>query len=282
MSRHTITAILPNYNYAHFILSRIEEVLTQTYPISELIILDDASTDNSTQIIEAELTKIRHTHHNLVVKTSFNKKNSGNVFSQWQKGIKLATSDYVWIAELDDACSPKLLETLMRLIKANSNVVLAYAASRLVGSVRLTDHLRQLKDFSRRRHLPGSYCVDGLTELNRNLAVFNSIPNVSACIFKRLPELPNLLDSAKQFHLAGDWFFYSELARHGQIAYTPRRLNYHRLSANSVTGKTTYADRFRELQAIHRYIIEHNQLSPSTLRRIQSSEAALKKSWHLS
>ena len=42
-----ISIIVPNYNYAHFLDKRIESILKQTYNDYEIILLDDASTDDS-------------------------------------------------------------------------------------------------------------------------------------------------------------------------------------------------------------------------------------------
>ena len=56
----TVAAIIPNYNYADFIIERIDSILEQTYPVSELIILDDASTDNTTKIIKEYDKKIKN------------------------------------------------------------------------------------------------------------------------------------------------------------------------------------------------------------------------------
>ena len=54
-----ISVIIPNYNYEKFIEERIDSVLNQTYPIYELIILDDKSTDNSVEIIEEKIKNIK-------------------------------------------------------------------------------------------------------------------------------------------------------------------------------------------------------------------------------
>ena len=47
-----VSVIIPNYNYQDFIVERIDSVLRQTYPIYELIILDDKSTDDSVEVIK--------------------------------------------------------------------------------------------------------------------------------------------------------------------------------------------------------------------------------------
>ena len=73
----------------------------------ELIILDDASTDNSKEIIERYRRQERVTH------IIYNEVNSGSAFRQWRTGISLAKGDWVWIAESDDYCSSAFLETLL-------------------------------------------------------------------------------------------------------------------------------------------------------------------------
>ena len=50
-----VTAVIPNYNYERFLNERIDSILFQTYPVNELIILDDCSTDKSVELIESRI-----------------------------------------------------------------------------------------------------------------------------------------------------------------------------------------------------------------------------------
>ena len=70
-----VSVIIPNYNYEKYIIERIDSVLMQTYPIYELIILDDCSTDNSVEVIEEKIKDIK----DIKVKFIKNEKNSGGV-----------------------------------------------------------------------------------------------------------------------------------------------------------------------------------------------------------
>ena len=116
-----VSVIIPNYNYQDFIIERIDSIVNQTYPIYEIIILDDCSTDNSVAVIEEKIKKIPSG-----IKVTFikNEKNSGCVFKQWDKGFKQATGDYIWIAEADDSAECNFVEEVMKGFD-NEDVVLS-------------------------------------------------------------------------------------------------------------------------------------------------------------
>lgn len=266
MANKTVSVILPNYNYSRYISSRIDEILAQTYPVSEIIILDDASTDDSREKIKQKVLTLHKEHPEIKIKVLFNKENSGNVFMQWQKGIRLATSEYIWICELDDSAKPDLLSTAMRAFN-DQNVVLSYVNSKMVnetGRPIIKDNLRKIKDAFR-----------------KNLFVFNTIPNVSAAVFKNQPDLVTFLDEAKQYGLSGDWLFYIKISQTGKIAYSRKILNIHRLHQKSVTKTTSMKERFTEMENIHQYVLSHNLASKKTEKSIKNLEQKLKQNWGL-
>lgn len=279
-SQHkNVSVILPNYNYSKYISNRIDGILAQTYPIAELIILDDASTDNSVEIIRQKLREVKKNYPKLPIEVLINRNNSGNVFAQWQKGIKLATSEYIWIAEMDDAAKPSFLKAAMSGFESN-NVVLSYTNSKYIGENGLPvlkDTLRKVKDVFRRNHAPGSYVVDGKTELNKNLAIYNPIPNVSAVVFKKIKNIDSILEESKKYQLMGDWLFYIELAKSGGVAYSNRPLNLHRIHPSSVTGSLDLRTRFREMCRIHKYVL--SDVSGETVVRINRLEKKLRRKW---
>ena len=80
-----VTVIMPNYNHAPYLKQRMDSILAQDYPNFEVILLDDASTDNSAEVLS------EYTKHPKVKKIIVNDTNSGNTFLQWLRGIKEAT-----------------------------------------------------------------------------------------------------------------------------------------------------------------------------------------------
>jgi cellulose synthase/poly-beta-1,6-N-acetylglucosamine synthase-like glycosyltransferase len=55
-----LSIIVPNYNHARFLPERFASIRRQTFTDYELIVLDDASTDDSVEVIRKELTGIPH------------------------------------------------------------------------------------------------------------------------------------------------------------------------------------------------------------------------------
>src|SRR5712692_6211638 len=118
----TVSVIIPSYNHARFLRQRIESVLRQTYQDFEVILLDDCSTDDSRSILSEYAGDPR-------VRMEFNEVNSGSTFKQWNKGVRLARGEYVWIAESDDYADPHLLEKLVSRLDAEPSTVLSYCRS---------------------------------------------------------------------------------------------------------------------------------------------------------
>jgi glycosyltransferase involved in cell wall biosynthesis len=53
-----VSVVVPNYNYAHYLAQRLETVCTQSFPIYELIILDDNSSDDSKEVVQSYMQAV--------------------------------------------------------------------------------------------------------------------------------------------------------------------------------------------------------------------------------
>ena len=93
----SVTVAVPNYNYAAYLRERLNSVFDQTHPIEDVIVLDDASTDESLKVIE-EVAQERKRDLTLII----NEANSGSVFKQWAGAVEAARGEFIWIAEADD------------------------------------------------------------------------------------------------------------------------------------------------------------------------------------
>lgn len=259
-----VTAVIPNYNYENYIEERIDSVIFQTYPIKELIILDDVSKDNSVEVIKNKLKEINEKYPSLKTRFIPNKKNSGNVFKQWKKCFEESNTDYLWICEADDSASPYFLENIMKLFEKDEDVILAHSESLTMDENNniMMNNLREWVDIYKTDRWKSNFIYDG-KEFNRKyLVINNTIANVSGAVFKKKKNVPfeKYLDEAQEYKLAGDWYFYENVLEYGKIAYCRKSLNYHRMHSSSVTLTTKREKEYEEICRIQNDIMSRHKL----------------------
>lgn len=234
-----VSVIVPNYNHDSFLKKRIDSILNQTFQNFELILLDDASTDSSKIILE------EYRNHPKVSQLIYNKKNSGNTFSQWKKGINLAQGKYIWIAESDDWAKNTFLEKLIPFLEYNDNNQLVFCNSTCI------NHKEEevlFKKFTQARWNK-SYSKSGNKEILDELIFHNSICNASAIIFRK-----NDLIKIDFLNLkySGDWKTVIDIIHNNQFYYHAEKLNYYRINLKGVTFSNENPE--KEIERTKEYI----------------------------
>ncbi len=98
----TVSVIIPTYNRAHMVGRAIQSVLDQTYQDFELIVVDDASTDNTEEVVKSfNDERLRYIRHN---------ENSGSSVAPRNTGIEIARGEYIAFLDSDDEWLPQKLE----------------------------------------------------------------------------------------------------------------------------------------------------------------------------
>lgn len=114
-----ISIITANYNYAQYIEEATNSILNQTYQDWELIVIDDASSDNSVEIIKSYCQK------NPKIQLLQNHENKG-LKESLLTGLKYATGDWVAFLESDDVLEPTNLEKKIEIINKNPDLKLVF------------------------------------------------------------------------------------------------------------------------------------------------------------
>lgn len=108
-----ISVIIPTYNRADIVIDAINTILNQTYQNFEIIIIDDGSTDNTKQVIkEINDPRIRYIYQ----------ENSGRPSCARNKGIKIATGEYIAFLDSDDLWHHQMLEKNINALNSNNNI----------------------------------------------------------------------------------------------------------------------------------------------------------------
>ncbi|MBX3428474.1 MAG: glycoside hydrolase family 99-like domain-containing protein [Hyphomonadaceae bacterium] len=264
-----VSAVVPNYNYAHHLEQRLRSILEQTLAPREILVLDDASSDDSVAVVERVLA-----HSPINWRIIRNQVNSGSVFAQWSKGVELARHDLVWIAEADDWADRHFLEAATAPFQRR-DVVLSMTQSRQAdaqGRIIADDYLDYVRDVSATKWTR-AFIGEGLAEVRAGLSIKNTIPNASAVLFRREALLRTLAEHAVEinsYRVTGDWCVYVNMLRHGALAFTPAALNYHRRHDASVTISRFGLAELAELARMQSYIAREFAPGQETSKRARA------------
>ena len=243
-----VTVIIPNYNHAVFLDERIRSVLNQTYKNFEVIILDDKSTDNSVDVINTYRSNLHV--KNIIV----NEDNSGSPFLQWEKGIKHAEGEVIWIAESDDFCKEDFLERMVPYFK-DANCSLAICKSMLVNSAGEELGFLEIQNNS------SSFNIEGNLFIRRYLRHFNFVVNASAALFRK-SALNNICNEYTKYHGCGDWLFWAEIAKCGRVIYVNQALNSYRQHSQSTTSLSVKSGKGEiETYKVIRYLYDKGMIT---------------------
>jgi glycosyltransferase involved in cell wall biosynthesis len=106
MTDMLITIITATYNSEDVLENCIKSIISQTYKNIEYIIIDGASTDNTLAIINK---------YNANISKWISEKDTG-VYDAWNKGVKLATGEWIMFVGSDDFLYPDALENYFNFL----------------------------------------------------------------------------------------------------------------------------------------------------------------------
>jgi glycosyltransferase involved in cell wall biosynthesis len=210
MWKPTVSVVMCTYNGAAFIQDQLDSILAQTYPINELLIFDDGSTDGTTSIISEYCKK------HAVIRFSQNPVNIG--YNQnFEQAMKAASSEVIAIADQDDYWHS---EKIARMIAAwKENTLLIYCDSyRFNGNIPMNAVPNPIY-----RRFEGADA--------RKLFLYNTISGHAMLIKRRLLDI-SLPFKEKTIY---DWWMGIVAACNGGVSYVPESLVYQRVHKKNST-----------------------------------------------
>ncbi len=141
-----VSVLLPVYNASSYILECVESVLNQTFKDFELILINDGSQDNSLEVISKIADKEKK------IKLLNNNQNLG-LISTLNKGISIASGQYIVRLDADDICLPNRLKKQVDFMDNKRSIGIAGSWIRFFGSQSHTLKLPQHNEFIKARLL---------------------------------------------------------------------------------------------------------------------------------
>lgn len=108
-----VSIILPVYNAGAYLIPAVKSVLFQTYQDWELIIIDDASTDDALHAIRKindKRIRIVHNRHNIGLAATLN------------LGLGLASGDFIARMDQDDICYPERIASQLKVLAEDCSI----------------------------------------------------------------------------------------------------------------------------------------------------------------
>ncbi|MFS8117396.1 MAG: glycosyltransferase family 2 protein, partial [Microcoleus sp.] len=116
-----VSVIIPAYNGDRYIVQAVESVFAQTYTNWEIIVVDDGSTDETHQVLQPYLDKIRYIYQ----------ENRG-VAAARNRGIQEAKGEFIAFLDQDDFFLPDKLAAQIALFRQQPSLGIVNSGWRLV------------------------------------------------------------------------------------------------------------------------------------------------------
>jgi glycosyltransferase involved in cell wall biosynthesis len=110
-----VSILINNYNYERYLRDAIDSALNQTYPNTEVIVVDDGSTDNSREIIANYENKIIPVY-----------KENGGQASALNAGFAVSRGEIVCLLDSDDVWLPQKVEKVVEAFCSYSGAAVVY------------------------------------------------------------------------------------------------------------------------------------------------------------
>ncbi len=278
-----ISVAVLSYNYEAYMAERMSSVLSQSHPVREVLVLDDASVDASVATAAA-VARCCKRQIEIVVSPA----NSGSPFKQWRDAAERAHGEWLWIAEADDAAEPSFLTVLADRLASAPKAVLGFTDSRVIDADGLPV-ASSYQDYYRQSRCV-ELCRDGVHSgpelLRRCLADRNVILNASAVLFRRSAlrtALERCGDELDALRVAGDWRIYAEMLSEpdSQVVYVASPLNVHRRHAASVTHRLAARQHLVEVSQVHAAIARLGGIDQHDRARQRAYRTSLRAQFRL-
>ena len=241
MSR--VDVFVPCYRYGKFLATCVESILSQKGVDVRVLILDDASPDDTETVgraLERADSRVEYRRHET---------NRGHI-ATYNEGIAWATGDYVQLLSADDALTPGALARITRVMDARPEVTLGYGRDVTFSSELLPRGFKPRVDprhevVEYRRFLEVS-CNLGHTPIQAPTAVVRN--SVQQRIGGFRPEHPH----------SGDTEIWLRLAAQGRVAFVDAEQAFRRLHPASMSCEYSLLGRIEEhKRAFDAHLDEH-------------------------
>ena len=248
-----VSIIISCYNASSYIKETVGSILDQTFQNFEIIVINDGSTDQSSEVIKT----IKDDRINLV-----EQKNQGVSFSR-NNGIALAKGEFMVFLDSDDTLHPNFLES--RIFNLKKSTAIACASS-----VVLIDD-KGSKIEGNKKHFAAN-------KSSQILEFKNGIVTCpSSYLFKTKFLKKYTLTFNKKLQSSADKYFLLEVLKYGDISIIDSSPMFYRVLGDSMSHKITknlLKDQIAFYNEVKKFLEHNNRITNSYFGRLSFTIAA--------
>lgn len=200
----TVAIVIPCHNYGHFLAEAIESALQQTVKAHEIIVVDDASTDDSANIAAQFASRgVRYVRGEWL-----------SVGAARNTGAHATTSDFLIFLDADDLLHPSYIGACLRAFAAHADAGIAYCNQQYFGESKMYYEAPSVFDWKR---------FDEQNHLNPSAMV-------------RREALLQAGGFSHGVNQDGDWITWRRILRLGWKAVKADCVFYYRIHGKNMTG----------------------------------------------
>ena len=227
------------YNGAKYMRTQLDSILAQTHGVDEIIVCDDASSDNTKEILE----EYKKNYPDLFF-LHYNNKNLGPT-KNIEKAIQACAGDIILLADQDDYWESNKVETIVKWFEANPTMNGVFTNGSLINSNEILDNKYGLWDVMSFPYKAIKNVEDLKLYIN---SVENSVTGAALAIRNNLPFLKQPFPVIK--HLVHDRWLAMNLAENNNLGILEEKLIRYRIhSAQAIGGMTKNIEKYIELNA---------------------------------
>lgn len=246
-----VSICIPAYNSGKYILKTIDSIFAQTWKNLEVVVVDDASTDDTAQVLQS----VKDSRFRLIQ----NEENLG-MTANWNKCVRSCRGEYVKLIPADDILYPTCIEKSMRILMNHPEVSLVVTGSDLIND---------------RDEITGKYChwpkrgiIDG-RKIAKASVMWNNFYGNPVCALFRKEDFEKTGGFDEDIPYILDFDLWLGLSRFGKIANEPELLNAFRVRKDSNTGRLVGKGGRKYTEEHIRLIDKHRKLGTYSMNSFE-------------
>jgi glycosyltransferase involved in cell wall biosynthesis len=228
-----VSVIIPAYNKSDYTCRTVDSVLAQTYPQIEIVVVDDGSTDDTRQRLEAYGGRIRYVY-----------KKNGGACSARNEGIRQAKGEYLAFLDCDDLYLPAKIEHGVQYLQGHPEAGFVHTKA-----YTMDQHDKVVGVYERLAGRRDGWIAD-------RLILGNFVCNSTVVARRSCVEKAGSFDES--MFMPADWDMWLRLAEQAPAGYIDEPLTKYRITDNYVFKNLEKAQQEEEV-VIRKYFARNLQ-----------------------